>query len=400
LIVSEDTQSYRRQALVLGLVALAGPLAMNMYVPAFPAMATALGVDSATIQFSLVSYLAALACGQNIFGPLSDRFGRKAALYAGFVVFIIASACASLSQAAEQLIAFRFMQGLGACAAMAVPRAIIRDRYTGATATRMMSLMVLVMSIGPLCAPFMGTGLVQAFGWRSIFWFLTVAGSVGLALVFFALPETLPSTKRSTGVTALQGYRLLLRNQRLISTALMLGFSQSTYYAFLSGSPLVFMTMYGFDAWHFSLIFVLNAVAWSGSAQFAGRLVDSVGSERLLLLCIGAILTLTAFLFVLGVFDLGGIPVLIVSLALVFAGLGVIMPVGTVLALHPHGAAAGSASAIIGTASFTIGAIASLAVASLADGTEMPMLGTMAACAMLSAAAAVIALKSQPLCVK
>lgn len=393
---SENSRGFRQEALILGLVALVGPLAMNMYVPAFPAMASSLSASSATIQLSLFSYLAALACGQNIFGPLSDRFGRKAALYGGFGVFIVASAGASLSATAEDLIAWRFLQGLGSCSAQAVPRAIIRDRYTGSTAARMMSLILLVGAIGPLLAPLIGTGLVEVFGWRSIFWFLTVAGVVGLALVFFLVPETLTVATRVTGWNTLRGYGSLLRNWHFISTALMLGFAQATFFAFLAGSPFVFMTIYGLDPWQFSLIFAVAAIVWSGAAQLAGRLMDSVGAERLLLYCVGVTVALTTVLFALGVFYSSDILVVTISIILVFAALGIMMPVGTVFALHPHGASAGSASAIVGTAGFAAGAIATLIVAATADGTELPMLGTMAACALVSTAAASIALKYQP----
>lgn len=391
---SETPGTFRKEALVLGLVALAGPLALNMYVPAFPEMARALGTSSATIQLSLVSYLAALACGQNIFGPISDRFGRKPALYAGFILFVVASAGGSLAPTAEQLIAWRFLQGLGACAAMVVPRAIIRDRYTGSAAARMMSLMVLVISIGPLLSPLAGTVLVEIYGWRSIFWCLTIAGAIGLALVFFLVPETLPATSRVSGLDTLRGYGLLLRNSRFICTALMIGFAQATFFAYVSGSPFVFMTVYGLSAWQFSLVFGFAAVVWSGSAQLAGPFMDRFGAERLLRYCVSVNAVLTAALLTMTIFNLSSVLVLIISVAMIFSGLGILVPVGTVMALHPHGGSAGSASAILGTAAFAAGALASLMVAATADGTELPMLGTMVACALLSAAAAIVALKS------
>jgi DHA1 family bicyclomycin/chloramphenicol resistance-like MFS transporter len=386
-------RGFWREAIVLGFVALAGPLAMNMYVPAFPEMAKALNSSSATIQLSLVSYLAALACGQNFFGPLSDCFGRKAALYAGLTIFLIASTGASLSGSAEELIIWRFCQGFGACAAMAVPRAIIRDRYTGSAAARMMSLMLLVMSVGPLLAPLAGTALVEVFGWRSIFWGLIAAGAAGLAAVLFLVRETLPVAERASGAATLRSYAPLLRDRGFICTALMIGLAQATYFAFLSGSPFVFMTMYDLTTWQFSLVFAVNAVAWSGSAQFAGWLMDRFGTERLLLYCAGVAVAVTGLLFVLATFALSGIVVLIVGIVLVFASLGIMLPVESVLALHPYSASAGAASAVLGTVGFAAGALASLMVAALADGTDLPMLGVMAVCALLSAAAARVALR-------
>ncbi|WP_280517649.1 multidrug effflux MFS transporter [Falsirhodobacter halotolerans] len=389
-------RSFRKEALILGLVSLAGPLAMNMYVPAFPEMARALETTSAAIQLSLTSYLAALAVGQNIFGPVSDRFGRKPALYAGLLLFVVASIGASLAVAVEQLIVWRFLQGIGACAAMAVPRALIRDRYTGSTAARMMSLMVLVISIGPLMSPMAGTALVGIYGWTSIFWFLTAAGVLALTLVVTQIPETLPVARRVSGMATLRSYGLLLLDRSFICAALMIGFAQATFFAYVSGSPFVFMTIHELTPLEFSIVFGFAAVVWAGSAQLSGPLMDRFGALRLLGCCVSANAVFTSALLVAGLLDLGGMLMLILGVAMVFASLGILVPVGTVTALHAHGAAAGSASAILGTAGFAAGALASIVVAATADGTDLPMLGTMTACALLSAAAASVALKARP----
>ncbi|MCJ8140118.1 multidrug effflux MFS transporter [Falsirhodobacter halotolerans] len=369
---------------------------MNMYVPAFPEMARALETTSAAIQLSLTSYLAALAVGQNIFGPVSDRFGRKPALYAGLLLFVVASIGASLAVAVEQLIVWRFLQGIGACAAMAVPRALIRDRYTGSTAARMMSLMVLVISIGPLMSPMAGTALVGIYGWTSIFWFLTAAGVLALTLVVTQIPETLPVARRVSGMATLRSYGLLLLDRSFICAALMIGFAQATFFAYVSGSPFVFMTIHELTPLEFSIVFGFAAVVWAGSAQLSGPLMDRFGALRLLGCCVSANAVFTSALLVAGLLDLGGMLMLILGVAMVFASLGILVPVGTVTALHAHGAAAGSASAILGTAGFAAGALASIVVAATADGTDLPMLGTMTACALLSAAAASVALKARP----
>lgn len=201
---------------------------------------------------------------------------------------------------------------------------------------------------------------------------------------------------RVSGVDTLRGYRLLLRNRRFICSALMVGFAQAAFFAYVSGSPFIFMTVHGLSAWQFSLVFAFSAIAWSGSAQLAGPLMDRFGAERLLRYCVGVNAVLTVVLLALAIFNLDGMLVLIISIAMIFAALGILVPVGTVLALHPHGASAGSASAILGTAGFAAGSLASLMVAAAANGTELPMLGTMAACALLSTATASVALGSRP----
>ncbi|MDB5698939.1 MAG: transporter, family, bicyclomycin/chloramphenicol resistance protein [Alphaproteobacteria bacterium] len=387
-------QGNSRHALVLGLIALAGPLGINMYVPAFPVIATDLHVAAERVQLSLMSFLAALAIGQNFYGPLSDRFGRKLALYLGVGLFVIASVGVSFSSSVEHLIVWRFLQGFGTCAAMAIPRAIVRDLYTGPAAARLLSLVILVGSVGPLLAPLGGTGLVMLFGWRSIFWVLAGIGVIMLLLTIFMVPETLPPSQRNRGLDALRGYRALLTNKEFVCMALMVGCGQATFFAYHTASPFVFMSLYGLQPWQYSLIIALGAAAFTGAAQFSSPLMQRIRAERLLNYCVMATTLITICIFILGLAGLDGPWVLLVGVLLIFCALGIMMPVGTVVALHPHGASAGSASALIGTAGFAVGAIASGIVTAFANGTEMPMLATMVVCALLSSAAAEFALRA------
>lgn len=384
-----------RYALVLGLIALAGPLGINMYVPAFPAIAADLNVSAESIQLSLMSFLAALAIGQNVYGPLSDRFGRKPALYLGIGLLVIASVGVCFSSTVEHLIAWRFFQGLGTCAATAMPRAIVRDLYTGHAAAKLLSLVILVGSVGPLLAPLGGTGLVMLFGWRSIFWTLAAIGLVILLMTIFLVAETLPPERRNRGMDALRGYGALLRDKEFMFMALMVGCGQATFFAYLTGSPFVFMGIYGLQPWQYSLIIAVGAAAFTGAAQFSSPLMQRIRAERLLNICVMANSLITIFIFVLGLAGLDGPWILLVSVLLIFFALGIMIPIGTVVTLHPHGGTAGSASALIGTAGFGVGAIASGVVTAFANGTEISMLATMAVCALLSSASAEFALRSR-----
>jgi DHA1 family bicyclomycin/chloramphenicol resistance-like MFS transporter len=383
-----------RYAVVLGLIALAGPLGINMYVPAFPVIAADLKVPAEAIQLSLMSFLAALAIGQNVYGPLSDRFGRKLALYLGVGLLVIASVGVCFSATVEHLIVWRFFQGLGTCAAMAIPRAIVRDLYTGPAAARLLALVILVGSVGPLLAPLGGTGLAALFGWRSIFWTLAAIGLVMLLMTIFLVPETLPPERRNRGMDALRGYGALLRDKEFMFMALMVGCGQATFFAYLTGSPFVFMEIYRLQPWQYSLIIAVGAAAFTGAAQFSSPLMQRIRAERLLNICVMATSLITISIFALALAGLDGPWIILVSVLLIFCALGIMMPVGTVVALHPHGASAGSASALIGTAGFGVGAIASGVVTAFANGTEMPMLATMVVCALLSSAAAEFALRS------
>src|SRR6218665_1836720 len=159
-----------RTAIVLGLLSVIGPVAIDMYLPALPAIGADLGASDATIQQSLMAYMAAVAVCQLIYGPLSDMFGRKPPLYFGMAIFIVGSIGCALAPNADMLILFRFLQGVGACASMSLPRAIVRDNYTGAQAAQLMSLIMLVFSISPILAPLSGSIVLQFGDWRVMFY--------------------------------------------------------------------------------------------------------------------------------------------------------------------------------------------------------------------------------------
>jgi DHA1 family bicyclomycin/chloramphenicol resistance-like MFS transporter len=382
-----------RMAVVLGLVSLSGPMAINMYVPAFEHIATSLRTDTATVQLSLVSFLSALAIGQNIYGPLSDRFGRKLPLYAGLAVYVVASLAASFADTVHHLIAWRFVQGLGVCAALAVPRAMIRDLHTGPEAARLLALMILVGSIAPLLAPLIGSGLVAILSWRAIFWFLATIGAMALALVFVALPETCPPERRVRMPlpALLANYRTLLRDREFMSLTMVISFGQASFYAFLGGSPFVFLTLHGLQPWHYSLIYSLGAASWAGSAQFAAPLMIRLGPERLVKSASWSAAIVTVVLLIGTSADVGGVWLLSIAATLLFGSLGIMLPAVTVLALHPHGATAGTASALMGTLSFATGALASALVSVLANDTAMPMVEVMTVCTLAALATAWVA---------
>ncbi|WP_114953518.1 multidrug effflux MFS transporter [Sphingosinicella terrae] len=386
-------RSLGRQALVLGLVSLSSPLALNMYVPAFPRMAADLGTDPASIQLSLTSLLAALALGQNIYGPLSDRFGRKGPLYLGLGLFILASIGVAFAPTLEALVAWRFVQGLGACAAMAIPRAVVRDLYTGAQAARIMALVMLVISIAPLLAPMLGSALAAAFSWRIIFWFMAATAGLAILLLATLLPETLPQERRSVGGVAriLGGYAILLRDRHFVGVALMMSLSQAAFFAYLGGSPFVFMTLYGWDGWEFSLMYGVTAAFWAGSAQLAPMVMDRIGARRALTRCTAVTAAVMTFLLALAFSPLIGPWTIVGAIVLQYLATGMMIPMATVEALHRHGAQAGTASALMGTAAFAGGGLASALVSAFADGSERPMIAVMAGCCLAALASAALA---------
>ncbi|MGE0675391.1 MAG: Bcr/CflA family efflux MFS transporter, partial [Methylibium sp.] len=210
--------TFLRRALVLGLLSSIGPFAIDMYLPALPAIGSALQADVHAVQMSLMAFFVSFAISQLVYGPASDMFGRKPPLYVGIGLFIVGSVGCALAPDIGWLIAFRFLQGLGGGAPIVVPRAIVRDLHTGVEATRLMSLLLLVFSVSPILAPLIGSFVIDAAGWRAIFWAVTGIGVVGLLLVALTLEETRPASQRTQSDVAstLRAFALLLRDRHFL----------------------------------------------------------------------------------------------------------------------------------------------------------------------------------------
>ena len=190
------TASFYRPAIVLGLLSAIGPFAIDMYLPALPAIGQDLGTDTGVTQLSLLAFFISFALSQLVYGPLSDMWGRKLPLYIGIAIFAAASIGCALATDIESLIAFRFLQGIGGAAGMVIPRAVVRDMHTGVQAARLMSLLMLVFSISPILAPLSGSAVIAFYGWRGVFWAVTIAAFLGLVLLATQLDETRPAERR------------------------------------------------------------------------------------------------------------------------------------------------------------------------------------------------------------
>ena len=387
-----------RTAIILGLLSVIGPLAIDMYLPALPAIGTDLGASDAVIQRSLMAYMAAVAVCQLAYGPLSDMFGRKPPLYFGMSVFIVGSIGCALAPNADMLILFRFLQGVGACASMSLPRAIVRDNYTGAEAAQLMSLIMLVFSVSPILAPLSGS-LVIAFGdWRAMFWVMTVVGLLGLLLLVFALKETRPREARldSGFGSALRAYGTLLRDWRFLGLTLIGTFGMSSFMAFLGNSSFVYIDHYGLTPTQYSLAFSVNAVSFFAVSQMTGWLVGRFGLNRVVRVAVSgyAASMLTLFAVVMAgldsVFVLGGF------MFVAFGFLGLVLPSTGVLAMEEQGDIAGSASALMGTVQMIVASVVMGIVGAFADGTARPMVVAFAACAILAFAITQVTLSTRP----
>ena len=377
---------YARNALVLGLLSAMGPFAIDMYLPAMPAIAADLNASIAGTQASLMVFIGAVALCQIVYGPVSDMVGRRAPLYFGIVLFVIGSIGCALAPTIEVLIGFRFVQGIGACAGMIVPRAIVRDLHTGPDAARLMALIMLVFSVAPVLAPLTGSGLILIAGWRAVFVAISLVGVAALALVAFALPETRPPEQRvaASFASVIKGYLTLLRDLRFLGVSLIGGFGIASFFTFIASASFVYIDHFGLTPTTFSFAFSVNAVGFIGSAQASSFLARRFGFTRVIRTAVLGYAVMAVALFCVTLAGVDRLPVLIVMLFLSFSCLGLVIPSTAVLALDRHGPIAGMASALMGTIQMVCGAFAVLLVSVFFDGTSLPMVAAIAVCATLA----------------
>ena len=385
---------FLRNAITLGLVSAIGPFAIDMYLPALPAIGSSLHADTSAVQMSLTVFFIALSLGQSFYGPLSDMIGRKAPLYLGLGLFSIGSVGCALAPNIGVLIAFRFIQGFGACAGMVIPRAIVRDLHTGIDATRLMSLLMLVFSISPILAPLTGSFVIQLAGWRSVFWTVLVAAAVG-CVILSTVTETRPVEERAESSirSAFAAYGLLLRDRHFLGLAFIGAFGLSSFFVYLSNSPFVLIEHYHLSPRLYSVCFSANAASFFATAQFNGWAGQRFGLRRLVR---GAVIVYAVVMVTLLALFASGVDRLDVLAALLFVGygcLGMVIPTTAVLALEDHGEIAGTASAFMGTVQFVTGAVIMLFVGSFLNGTALPMVAGIAACAVVSLALAQMVLR-------
>ena len=278
------TRSTLRYALVLGTLTALGALGIDMYLPAFPLIAHSLHVTQGRVQMSLVSYFLALALGQIVYGPLSDRYGRRTPLLVGLVLFSAASVGSALTTDINMLIGMRFLQGIGACAGSVISRAVVRDLRSGEEAARLFASMLLVLGVSPICAPLLGSVITEFLPWQSMFWLLACLGVLAITSVWFLLDESHPVHRRTDGGIgqAARTYVRLLVDPKFMFPVLSGGVSQGLLFAYLSASPFIYITLHHVAPMVYSVLFALNAIGLIGLAQANVKLLRKFGPQRLI----------------------------------------------------------------------------------------------------------------------
>lgn len=372
--------------LILGALSTIGPLSIDMYLPGFPAIARDLQTTVSHIQLSLTSYFIGISVGQLLYGPLLDRFGRKLPLYIGLGLYILTSLACAFVQSADTLIAMRFLQAIGGCASLVASRALVRDLFPVSETAKVFSMLMLVLAVSPMLAPTIGGYVTVALGWHFIFIILAVITTFILIACFYYLPE---GNKADASLSLrpkyiIQNFALVFKQPKFYTFALSGSISSAVTYAYISGSPVVFMSIYKVDEKTYGWIFAFIAVAIIGSSQTNRFLLKRYTSEQLI---IAALVwqTLIGILLIAGVyFNWYGLFGMMVMIFLFMCGQGITVPNASALSLAPFSKLAGSASALLGALQLGIGAIASALVSILHNGTAMPMMIVLTLCAVVS----------------
>ncbi|EOF4703634.1 multidrug effflux MFS transporter [Klebsiella oxytoca] len=357
-------------------------LSTDIYLPAMPVMAAELQGDA---ELTITGFLIGFALAQLVWGPISDRLGRRTPLFIGMVLFIIGSAGCALSSTIDQIVFWRVFQALGACTGPMLARAMVRDLFARSRAAQMLSTLTIVMAIAPIAGPLIGGQMIKVTSWHAIFWLLAVIG----ALMFIALrwlPETLPPERRQQGsmLGAFRNYGQLLKNATFMRYTLSLTFFYVAAYAFITGSPDVYIRYYGVAPQHYGWLFAVNIIGVMAMSVVNRRLVQRHALSSLLKISL-AVAALAVVILATGVrLHIGGIGLIAASVFLFFSMNGVIAATSTAAALDEAGAFAGSASALIGSLQYGSGIISSLLLAWLRDGTPWTMAWIMAAFTLAS----------------
>lgn len=367
----------------LGLLSAMGAFSIDMYLPGFPDIARDLHTTIAHITLSITSFFIGISVGQMIYGPLLDKFGRKKPLYIGLAVYLVTSLACAYAPTANALIGIRFLQALGSCAGMVASRALVRDIFPVSENAKVFSLLMLVLAISPIVAPTLGGYMTALFGWQSIFYILTGLAAVTLVLVYFKLPDGRPANLSLSLLPRpiINGFLEVAKVPQFYTYAFAGAIASSGLYAYIAGSPFVFMDLYQVSEKQYGWIFAFVAMGLIGASQVNTILLRKYSSEQIIrvtLFCqslAGLALVLGTWFHFLGLFST------IFLIWIFLSTQGFAFPNSSALCLAPFSKNAGTASALMGAIQLGLGAISTALVSVFNNGTPMPMAAVMCVCA-------------------
>ncbi len=369
--------------LILSALMAVTSLSTDIYLPAMPVMAKDLQGNA---ELTITGFLIGFCIAQLIWGPISDRYGRRLPLFIGLSLFVIGSIGCALSTDIVQIVFWRVFQALGACTGPMLARAMIRDLFSRTRAAQMLSTLMVIMAIAPIAGPLIGGQMIRVTSWHAIFWLLAIIGILMLISLFW-LPETLDEDKRSQAsvANAFRNYYALLRNGSYMRFTLCLTFYYVSAYAFIAGSPFVYISYFGIDPQHYGWLFAVNIVGLMAVSMINRRLVHRFPLESLLKKAVVIAALAAIVLAITTGLGIGGISVILVTVFVFFSMNGIIAATSTACALDAVPNVAGSASALMGALQYGSGIISSLLLAVFSDGTPWTMGWIIAVFAVASA---------------
>ncbi len=366
----------------MGVLQAFAPLSIDMYLPSMPLLERVFHATTAEVQVTLVTFLLGYAVGQSLYGPVTDRFGRKPPLYFSLTLFVFSSIACALSKSIGALAVFRLLQALGACGGAVVSRAMVRDLFPPAELRRIFSMLVLVLGASPLISPFIGGYLLVWFGWKSVFFTQAGLGVLTLAAMHFRLDESLaPENARPLHPGhVVSSYAQLLRDRTFVGASLVCGFSSAGMFAYIASAPFVFINLYKLPPQQFGWLFGFIAAGLIAASQVNGRLSHKTAIWRVLrtanLVQLGSGLAVLATVSA----GFGGLAGIFAPVFVYMCATGFVFPNGNTIAMMRHGEMAGTASALLGTNQFVIASLTTIVLGAIDNSSAMPMAIVIAGC--------------------
>ena len=382
--MNANTKSKFHLILILGLLTAIGPFSIDMYLPAFPAIAKGLNTSVASVMLSLSAFFIGISVGQLMYGPLLERFGRKQPLYIGLGIYVLASLGCAAATSIDMLIVCRLFQALGGCVGMVASRAMVRDLFEVKDNAKVFSTLMLVVAVSPIIAPTLGGYITAGLGWRYVFGMLLIVILTIIVGIYFLLPESKAPNKAYSlkPLPILKNYLEILRHPQFSTFAFTGAIASAGLYAYISGSPNVFMEIFKVSEQVYGWIFAVIAIGLIAATQVNNRLLKKYSSEQIIrgVLILQSLIGLTLVLL-----PIIGWVELYTTIFLIFLYLscqGFLFPNASALSMASFGHNAGSASALMGFIQMSIGAMMSSVVSFLQNDTLLPMVGVMAGCSL------------------